>query len=111
MWTELAADARLYCELRWPGGRGSLRLALAWFRSRGLMALALQRIAHHYLARRAREGWSAGTIAWRILLALVRRPVFIITKSEVSDWVDIGRGVYLSDHGFLILGPRRIGSG
>jgi serine O-acetyltransferase len=111
MWPELAADARLYSALQWPGRKRPWPRALVWFRSRGLIMLALQRIAHHYQARRAREGWSAGTIAWRILLALVRRPVFIITKSEVSDWVDIGGGIYLSDNGFLILGPQRIGSG
>lgn len=111
MWSELAADARLYRALRWPGRKGRWQCTLVWFRSRGLMLLALQRIAHHYRARRAREGWSAGTIALRILLALVGRPILIITRSDVPDWIDIGRGIYLSDHGFLILGPKRIGSG
>jgi serine acetyltransferase len=111
MRSELAADARFYCALRWPGRQGSLRRALVWFRSPGLIVLALQRVSHSYWARRASGGWTARTIAVRIVLALVRRPIVLITKSDVSESVDIGRGTYLSDHGFLTLTPKSIGSG
>lgn len=111
MWFELAADARLYSALRYPGRDGPWRRALLWFRSRGLWALALQRFAHHYLARRAQRGWTAETLAWRILLGFVHWPIYVITKCDVADTADIGPGTYLADQGFLILGPKCIGSG
>lgn len=111
MWSELAADARFYSTLRWPESDGPWRRTLVWFLSCGLLVLALQRLAHHHLARRAERGWTAGTIASRVMLALARRPIFIVTKCDVADAIEIGPGTYLSDRGFLILGPKRIGSG
>ena len=75
------------------------------------MVLALQRLSHYYCARRARHGLTVGTIAVRILLALVRPPIVFVTKCDVSEAIDIGGGIYLSDRGYLTLGPRCIGSG
>jgi serine O-acetyltransferase len=111
MWSEICADARLYSALRWPGGAGALRRALIWLRSPGLLVLAVQRVNHHYRARRDQNGWTAETIALRMLLVLGRWPVFMLAKSELDHRTDIGHGVYLSDRGQLILGPKRIGNG
>jgi serine acetyltransferase len=110
MWSALIADARLCSRLRWPG-RSALRRTLIWFRSRGLLVLALQRVSYGYLKHRAQRGWTAGTILLRILIGLTRRPIMILTKCDVDASIEVGPGVYLSDRGFLILGPVRIGSG
>lgn len=84
---------------------------LVWLSSRGLLVLALQRLGHEHRARRTQGGWTPATLASRLVLALVRRPIFIITKCDVADAIEIGPGTYLSDRGCLILGPKRIGSG
>jgi serine O-acetyltransferase len=101
----------VYSALRWPGRVGALWRALIWVRSTGLLVLALQRVSHRYLLHRAQRGWSAETLVLRILIALARRSIAILTKCDVAELVDVGQGVYLSDRGFLILGPERIGGG
>jgi serine O-acetyltransferase len=111
MWSELAADARFYSALRWPGKEGPLRRALIWVRSPGLLVLALQRASHRYLECRAQRGRTCEAIALRLLQRLARLPIAMLTKCDVADSIVIGRGIYLSDQGFLILGPERIGSG
>ena len=111
MLAEIAADARLYSALRWPRKAGSLSRGLIWLRSPGLVALALQRLMHHYTQRRLQVGWTAATIAQRILIALLRPPVLVLTKCDLDEQIAIAPGVYLSDRGFLILGPHSIGSG
>jgi serine acetyltransferase len=111
MWSELSADAKLYGARRWPGGGDALGRALIWIRSLGLLVLAFQRLSHHYRARRERHGWTVETIALRALLAIGRWPVSMIAKCDVAESTVIGRGVYLSDGGFLVLGPQSIGSG
>lgn len=111
MWSELSADARAYRALRWPSGAGALGRVLIWLRSPGLLVLALHRATHHYLARREQHRWTAQTITFRILLALGRWLLVVITKCDVAGSAIIGRGVYLADRGQLILGPQRIGSG
>jgi serine acetyltransferase len=111
MWSELAADARLSSRLRWPDRNSSLRRALIWLRASGLLVLALQRVSHRYMQRRAQLGWTPGLILTRLLIGLTRRPIMMITRTDVDENIDIAPGVYLSDCGFLILGPARIGSG
>jgi len=112
MWPELAADARLYSALRWPRRTSPLWRGLIWLRAPGLWVLALQRLMRHYALLRTRGGgWTARTLAMRLLIALARRPIFILTKCDVAERSVIGPGVYLSDRGFLILGPHAIGSG
>jgi serine acetyltransferase len=111
MWCELRADATLYCALRWPGGAGTLRRALIWVRSPGLWILAVQRLCRYFLVRREQHGWTPATLLLRFLYALGPQLLIFITKSDVAAGTVIGRGVYLSDRGYLILGPQRIGSG
>ena len=111
MSSELAADARLYSSLRWPGSRAAARRALIWLSSAGLLVLALQRISHRYLEHRTLRGWTVETILLRLVIALARRPIHILTKCDLAGDISIGHDVYLSDHGFLILRPECIGSG
>lgn len=111
MLAEIAADAQLYSALRWPRRAVRLSRALIWLRSPGLVVLALQRLMHHYTLRRVRVGWTTATIAQRVVIALLRFPVLVLTKCDVDEQITIAPGVYLSDRGFLILGPHSIGSG
>lgn len=111
MWSELAADARLSSRLKWPDRESSLRRALIWLRSGGLLVLALQRVSHRYMQRRAQRGWTPGLMLTRLLLALTRRPIMMVMRCDVDERTDIAPNIYLSDCGFLILGAVRIGSG
>lgn len=111
MWSALAADARLYHALRWPGKKGALSCALIWVRSPGLLVLACQRLHHSYQGYRESEGWSVRTVALRLVLAIGRWPLTMLYKCDVSTATEIADGVYLSDRGQLILGAVRIGSG
>jgi serine O-acetyltransferase len=111
MWSELCADARLYSAFRWPEGAGRGRRLLIWWISPGLLVLAVQRLSHHYRQRRREHGWTAATLTLRALLAVGFPLVVVRAKSDVAASTDIGRDVYLSDGGYLLLGPRRIGSG
>jgi serine O-acetyltransferase len=111
MWSELRADASVYTALRWPGGAGAVRRALIWVLSPGLLILVVHRMSHAYRARRQRYGWTFGTIALRTLCAVGSQLLVFTAKSDAAATIVIGRGVYLSDRGYLILGAKRIGSG
>lgn len=111
MWSELRADFKLYCALRFPDGASVIRRALLLFRSPGLLVLAIQRTHHYFFDRRLRDGWTLETIGLKFLLAFARPLALIIAKSDVAASTEIAGGVYLSDRGHLIIGPRRIGSG
>lgn len=111
MGSELRADARLYCALRWPAGAGAVRRRLIWLSSPGLLVLGVQRLSHYYRLRRLERGWTAETIALRLLLSVGFTLLVLVAKSNVAGGTVIGGGVYLSDGGYLFLGPERIGSG
>lgn len=111
MWAGLRADVRLYCALRWPHGGGWPRCAFLWLASPGLLVLAVQRLGHSYLVRRERDGWTLQTLFMRLLMALGPRLLVLVSKSDVASQAVFEPGVFLSDHGYLILGPRRVGSG
>jgi serine O-acetyltransferase len=110
MWAELRADARMNRALRWPGD-ATWRSVLPWISSRGLLVLAVQRIGHHYLLRREREGWTISTLGLRLLMAIAPRVLALVSKSDVASRAIFEPGVYVSDQGYLILGPERVGSG
>jgi serine acetyltransferase len=110
MWSEFCADVSLYSALRCPGA-GRVRRALNCAHSRGLFVLTVQRINRHYNEQRHQSGWTPQTVALRMLLAIGRAIAFIAAKCDIAAATIIGPGVYLSDRGYLILGPQRIGSG
>jgi serine acetyltransferase len=111
MWSELSADARLYRALRWPQGAGPLRRALLWLSSPGLLVLGVQRLSHGYRMRRQQQGWTPLTVVMRLVITLGLPVSMLRAKSLVAVTTEIGPGVYLSDRGYLFLGPQRIGSG
>jgi len=111
LWSEWRSDARLYASLRYPRGSGALRRWLLWFHSPGLFTLALHR-ANYRSRIAAQQGGSVWTsMPVKVLLMLGRVVRTVWAKSDVNEITLIESGVYLSDQGFLILGPRRIGSG
>jgi serine acetyltransferase len=110
MWSELSRDLNLYSTLRFPDGAGRFRLASLWLSSPGLWVLALQRANHHLFSRRGRDG-SIETFALRVLLAPTHLLALIFAKCDVSARTAISGGVYLSDGGYLVLGPHSIGRG
>lgn len=111
MLSEIKSDARVFCDLRWPQRRSVWRRGLVWFSSPGLLVLAVQRLGHHYVLQREREGWTVRLLVLRLLMALGPRLLVLVCKSDVASKAYFEPGVYLSDRGYLILGPQRIGSG
>jgi serine acetyltransferase len=111
MWTETCADVRLYCALRYSGRSNVLHRAVTCVSSRGLLILIVQRLGHYYLERRLRARWSPWTIALKVVHVFGNALIVIIAKSDVAATAAIDPGVYLSDRGNLVIGPRRIGAG
>ena len=60
---------------------------------------------------RRRDGWTLRLVALRIVLVVAKPLEFMLTKSDVWINTDIAPNVYLSDRGYVFLGPWRIGSG
>ncbi len=111
MLSGLKSDADVFCGLRWPGRRTAWRRALVWFSSPGLLVLAVQRLGHHYVLQRERQGRTVWLLFLRLLMVLGPRLLVLVCKSDVASKADFEPGVYVSDRGYLILGPQRIGSG
>jgi serine O-acetyltransferase len=110
MWSEFCADVSLYSALRCPGA-GRVRRALNCAHSRGLFVLTVQRLNRYYSEERRRSGWTLQTIALRVLIGIGRAVAIVAAKCDVAASSVIGAGVYLSDYGHLILGPKCVGSG
>src|ERR1700733_6936329 len=107
----LSADFKLYCALHLGARAGRLRRFLLCFRSRGLLVLTVYRMGHYYLRRRANSKSQLRLLALKVLLPIARQLVILIAKSDVAAHSAIEGGVYLSDNGYLIIGPQRIGKG
>ena len=110
MWSEFCADFRIYSALRCPGAGRILR-ALNCMHSLGLFVLSVQRVNRYYSEKRRRSGWTLETIALRVLIGIGRAVAIVAAKCDVAANSVIGPGVYLSDRGHLILGPKCVGSG
>lgn len=50
-------------------------------------------------------------LGFRIFGWLFKKYANIVTKIDISNWPEIGPGLYLSNQGGIIMGPKRIGSG
>ncbi len=110
MWSQLDADLKFYGALRHPGGRGGLRRMAGYFPSRGLIVLEVHRLTHYCaVVRRSRRAPSM--LALKLLVALGRALVLVLSKSDISPRSAIESGVYLSDRGYLMIGPQRVGRG
>jgi serine acetyltransferase len=111
MWSLIAADFSIYCAMRLGEGAGLLQRFALCFRSPGLLVLLVYRAGHSYLNRRANGNSSLLTLALKLTLPIARQLVIIVAKSDVASHSIIEGGVYLSDSGYLIIGPQRIGKG
>lgn len=111
MLSELREDVEFYTTLRRPGGCGALRRILYCLSSRGLLVLEVQRLMRYYNGLRRQVGWTPRTVALRLVLLLGRILAITLAKSDISETSSFDGGVYLSDQGYLIVGPRRLGRG
>lgn len=111
IWPAIFHDFRFYSSLHFPKGASLPRRLLRCLRSAGFFVLAILRVERNYAEARRRDGWSLRLAALRIFLAVAKPLEFMMTKSDVWVNTDIGPNVYLSDRGYLFLGPWSIGSG
>jgi len=111
IWPAVRDDFRFYCSLHFPKGAGFPRRLLRCLRSAGFVLLAFLRAERNYVDCRRRDGWTLRLLALRIFLAFAKPLEFMMTKSDVWVSTDIGPNVYLSDRGYLFLGPWSVGSG
>lgn len=114
MLAELRADARYYHQLYFPGRSTN---ALNWLRlllcAHGLWVLTVTRLSSYYIAERNRDKPSS---PWLLLVgafsSFIRFLVGVmVTKSDVLASTSLAGGIYLSDHGHIILGAHCVGSG
>jgi serine acetyltransferase len=65
----------------------------------------------YYNGLRRQIGWTPRTLTLKLLLVLGRILAITLAKSDISETSSLDGGVYLSDHGYLIVGPRHLGRG
>ena len=111
IWSAVRDDFRFYCSLHFPKGASLPRRLLRCLRSAGFFVLAILRAERNFMEGRGRDGWTLRLVGLRILLAFAKPLEFMLTKSDVWVNTDIGPNVYLSDRGYLFLGPWSVGSG
>lgn len=110
---DLTADARFYLRLRFPKAHPSLlQLAKVWCISPGLWALTMHRFAHRYAGLSPSGFWLTVHKIWpgvavRLGMYLSR----VLVKGELLSSTKMAAGIYISNHGHLVLGARSIGSG
>lgn len=103
------SDAQFYCQLKYPDNdfrTGLWRTALT---SKGFWLLVLQRIGYYADTNKSLTNplwWIAITIEYLSIYLFI-----VVAKSEIRYDCDFQGRVYLSDHGYLILGPQLVGDG
>lgn len=111
MWQEMREDAHLYCRICYREPHPTrLRVLRAWLTSRGLLVLAVHRLARACALDRTRRRW------WRWLLGRIALGVggalsVWLAKSNVTASCRTEGGVWLSNGGHFVIGARRIGGG
>lgn len=108
---QIRADCRLYVTLRRPKSGGALRNLLTCLRSRGLLLLAVHRLAHYYYVVRPRTSRRPSTVVLRSAIVIGRALATVLAKSDIYHATVIDEGVHLSDGGQLTIGAQRIGRG
>lgn len=109
MFQDLRADVRFYFQLYTPNqSETNLKLVKIFCVSRGLLVLAVHRLAFEYRKRRP-----SGLV--RLLFKLVvHLGVYLsrlLNKSYILSSTLIEPGVYLTNRGYLTINARKIGSG
>src|SRR5262249_18000225 len=107
----LRADARTYCQLRFPRRSPAFALPIVWLTSPGLWRLAVHRFCRWGALRRQAQGRTPVNIALLLLAFGLHRIVIMLTKVDTSNETDIEGGVYLSDRGNIVFGSRHVGAG
>ena len=109
----IAKDARLYLRLRFPGASPSLfQLARIWCISPGLWVLVSHRLGQYHTGSSAEITWLATHKRWSIILVRFARYLSrVLVKCDLESKTNVGAGVFLSNHGHIVLGARSIGSG
>ena len=110
MRSALRADIRFFWHLQ----RQRLAPPMALARlltSRGLLMLAVQRLARHLMQLREHRHWSLQIILVRVLAGIGHELAVLLAKADLQASTQIDPGVYLSDRGNLVIGATRIGSG
>lgn len=109
----LAADARVYGHLRFPNAGLSFFLwARLWCSSPGLWVLASHRVAHRYSRMSLTVFWLAAYKIWPgIGVRFGSYLSKVLVKCDLQASTEIEDGVFLSNHGHIVLGARSIGSG
>lgn len=108
---QIRADCRFYVTLRRPGSGSTLRGLLICLRSRGLLVLAVHRLAHYYYVLRPRTNRTLATVVLRSSIFIGRALATVLAKSDIYHATVIDEGVHLSDGGQLTIGAQRIGRG
>jgi len=111
IWPAVRDDFRFYCSLHFPRGASLPRRLLRCMRSAGFFVLAILRAERNFMECRRRDGWTLRLVVLRIVLVFAKPLEFMMTKSDVWINSDIAPNVYLSDRGYLFLGPWTIGGG
>lgn len=113
MLAELRADACYYHQLYFPGKAiGSFNLLKIILCSQGLWLLATTRFSAYYIAERDRNALpKPWLVLMRLFSSLGELLGVLINKSQIIASTPMDGGIYLSDHGYIILGARGVGAG
>ncbi len=108
-----AMDFSLCHQRRWPGRPVTLgsRLQLL-MQSRGLWLMLVHRLSHWWVTRWMvieQRNWRLRLIG--MPLSLLEWAIKIFTKSDILGHSKIEGGVSFADHGCIIFGAKRVGSG
>lgn len=79
--------------------------------SRGLLVLAVQRLARHLMRLREHRRWSPQIVLVRTLVGIGHELAVLLAKADLQGSTLIDPGVYLSDRGNLVIGATRLGGG
>jgi serine acetyltransferase len=107
----LRADARTYCQLRFPSTPLALALPLVWTTSPGLWRLAVHRFCHNLDIRRREHGRTPLNFVLMLLAFALHRLIIVLTKVDTAPETIFEPGVYVSDRGNIVLGAVRVGAG
>jgi serine acetyltransferase len=109
----LSMDIDIAHRRRWPSRPVSL-VSRSWLMavSPSLQLLLMYRIAHLLYAKRQNEGGSKWLwLVMSIPVGLLKLAAKINTKSYISNESDIEEGIFFSDKGYIIFGPKKTGAG
>jgi serine acetyltransferase len=109
LWSDIRSDVAFRHQLRYPDGSGPLGWLRVWLPSRGILALAVHRLARDAKDARQQGRLFARPLGW--LVSVARHVLLIAAKVHVASSTRIAPGVSFPDGGNLVLGALEIGPG